>query len=103
MSLAERIGYDSGATNLEDSLEFAVAHGIPYLDFGADGGPNRLDNWSDPRVQAVREICQSNGISLSLHTSSGTSPPSTTIPAALVSTPGLPSLAARNAFVAFGL
>ncbi len=71
MSLAQRIGYDSGAANLEDSLEFAVTHGIPYLDFGADGGPNRLENWSGPRVQAVREICQNNGISLSLHTSSG--------------------------------
>ena len=70
MSLRDRIGYDAGATNLEDSLETARLHDFHYLNFNADTGPNTLGNWSDERVKAVRDICHQNGIRLSLHTSS---------------------------------
>ena len=70
MSLRDRIGFDSGATNLEDSLETAKTHGFHYLDFGADTGPNRLGNWTDERANAVRNVCHQNGIRLSLHTAS---------------------------------
>jgi sugar phosphate isomerase/epimerase len=70
MTLRERIGYDSGSARLEDSLQTAATHQFPYLDFGADTGPNRLDRWPDQRVRAVRDTCQRAGITLSLHTSS---------------------------------
>lgn len=70
VSLLDRIGYDAGATNLEDALGTAATHGIHYLDFNADIGPNRLDNWSQERVHGVRESCRRNGIRLSLHTAS---------------------------------
>ena len=70
MSLRDRIGFDSGATNLEDSLETAKAHGFHYLDFNADTGPNRLGNWSDERANTIRVACHQNGIRLSLHTAS---------------------------------
>jgi len=71
MSLIDRIGYDAGSTNLEDALETAAVHGFHYLDFNADIGPNRLDNWSEARVHGVRDSCARNDIRLSLHTSSG--------------------------------
>ncbi len=70
MSLRDRIGYDAGSTRLEDALESAVAHDFHYLDFNADTGPNRLDNWSSERVVVVRGLCDSHDIRLSLHTAS---------------------------------
>ena len=71
MSLGARIGFDSGTTKLEDSLEFAATHSFHYLDFNCDTGPNHLDIWSKERTDAVLGICQRNNIRLSLHTSSG--------------------------------
>ena len=71
MTLADRIGFDSGGTKLEDSLETAAARGFHYLDFSAESGPNRLDSWSQERANAVREICGRSDLHLSLHTSSG--------------------------------
>ena len=71
MTLRDRIGFDSGGTKLEDSLDTAIAHGFHYLDFSAESGPNRLDSWSQARANAVREICGRSDIHLSLHTSSG--------------------------------
>ena len=70
MSLADRIGYDAGGANLEDALATAAAHGFHYLDFNADIGPNRLDNWTGQRVHGVRDTCQRHEIRLSLHTAS---------------------------------
>ncbi len=70
MSLRDRIGFDASSTRLEDSLQTAADHGFRYLDFNADIGPNRLDDWPDARVQSVRDICEGSGIRLSLHTAS---------------------------------
>ena len=70
MGLRDRIGFDAGATNLEDSLETARTHEFHYLDFNADTGPNRLGNWTEERANTVRTVCHRNGIRLSLHTSS---------------------------------
>ena len=33
MNLTERIGYDAGATRLEDALSAAGRHGFHYVDF----------------------------------------------------------------------
>lgn len=71
MRLRERIGFDAGATRLEDALQWAAAHGLHYVDFNADIGPNRLTDWGRERVRALREVCQRHGIHLGLHTSSG--------------------------------
>src|SRR5437667_274673 len=35
-SLRDRIGFDAGATRLEDALEWAVHHGFRHVDFNAD-------------------------------------------------------------------
>lgn len=71
MSLVDRIGFDAGATNLEDALAVAARHRFRYLDFNADIGPNRLGRWSEERVRAVLDTCQRHQVRLSLHTSSG--------------------------------
>ncbi len=70
MSLIDRIGYDGGATRLEDSLATAAEHGFHYLDFSADTGPNRVDNWPDDRLRAVRTLMDSNEITVTVHTAS---------------------------------
>jgi sugar phosphate isomerase/epimerase len=69
-TLKDRIGYDAGATPLEDALATAARHGFFYLDFNADTGANRLDAWDAARVSAVRQACERSGIHLGLHTSS---------------------------------
>ena len=53
MNFIRRIGYDTGATPLEDALALAARHGFHYLDFSADAGPNRLDHWPDRLLRAV--------------------------------------------------
>jgi sugar phosphate isomerase/epimerase len=70
MNLSDRIGYDSGATRLEDALQAAIAHNFHYLDFNADTGPNRLGSWDDARVASIRNTCETHEIHLSLHTAS---------------------------------
>jgi sugar phosphate isomerase/epimerase len=69
-SFRDRIGYDSGVTPLEDTLEWASAHGFHYIDFNADRPPNILASWSDERIKAVREACERHDIHLGLHTQS---------------------------------
>lgn len=68
MSLKDRIGFDAGATRLEDALEWAIANEFFYLDFNADSGPNHMESWGRDRVKSVRDTCESNGISVGLHT-----------------------------------
>jgi sugar phosphate isomerase/epimerase len=65
-----RIGYDSGATPVEDTLAWASEHDFHYIDFNADRPPNILTNWSDERVRAVRQDCERHDIHLGLHTQS---------------------------------
>jgi sugar phosphate isomerase/epimerase len=70
MNLRDRIGYDAGGTRLEDALAWAAANALHYVDFNADRGPNRLDAWSDERIQAVCDTCARHDIHLGLHTAS---------------------------------
>jgi sugar phosphate isomerase/epimerase len=70
MNLRDRIGYDAGGTRLEDALAWASTNALHYVDFNADRGPNRLDSWSDERLQAVRDTCVRHNIYLGLHTAS---------------------------------
>ncbi len=70
MDFIERIGYDAGATRLEDALAFASEHGFHYLDFSADTGPNRVDNWPDDRLRSVRSVMDANEIAVTVHTAS---------------------------------
>ena len=69
-SFLDRIGFDSGATPLEETLSWAATHSFHYVDFNADRPPNILTNWSEQRVAAVKQACLSDGIHLGLHTQS---------------------------------
>jgi sugar phosphate isomerase/epimerase len=68
MTLRDRIGFDAGATRLEDALKWAIANNFYFLDFNADAGPNHMDSWSRERIRAVRETCEKSGIAIGLHT-----------------------------------
>ncbi len=70
MNFIDRIGYDAGATRLEESLATAAEHGFHYLDFSADTGPNRVDNWPDDRLRAARAMMENHQIAVTVHTSS---------------------------------
>jgi len=68
MSLKDRIGVDVGKTRLEDAIQWAIDNEFFFLDFNADAGPNHMDTWTPERTRAVRDLCESNGISIGLHT-----------------------------------
>ena len=68
MSLKDRIGVDAGKTRLEDAIQWAIDNEFFFLDFNADAGPNHMDTWTPERTRAVRDLCESNGISIGLHT-----------------------------------
>ncbi|MDA0733043.1 MAG: sugar phosphate isomerase/epimerase [Chloroflexi bacterium] len=70
MNLKDRIGYDAGALPLEEALQIAASHQFHYLNFNADTGANRLDNWSSDRAETVQALFQQYDIHLSLHTAS---------------------------------
>lgn len=70
MNFRDRLGFDSGNRRLEEAIEWAVVNGFHYLDFNADAGPNRLSNWSDERVRAVRDSCERHAIHMGIHPSS---------------------------------
>ena len=69
-TLRERIGFDAGATPLEEALDWAARHDFHYVDFNADGGRNHLDEWGAERVRSLRAACERHRIHLGLHTSS---------------------------------
>ena len=68
MSLRDRIGFDAGKTRLEDAVQWAIDNEFFFLDFNADAGPNHMDTWSEDRAREIRNMCESNGISIGLHT-----------------------------------
>ena len=68
MSLKDRIGADAGKTRLEDAIQWAIDNEFFFLDFNADAGPNHMDSWTPERTRTVRDMCESNGISIGLHT-----------------------------------
>ncbi|MBG81806.1 MAG: sugar phosphate isomerase/epimerase [SAR202 cluster bacterium] len=68
MTIKDRIGVDAGKTRLEDALKWAIENQFYYIDFNADAGPNHMNAWSKERAREVRNMCESNGISIGLHT-----------------------------------
>ena len=68
VTLVDRIGYDSGTTELEEAIETAGIHGIHYLNFNADIGPNHLGLWDDKRGENIKTQAVAKKIELCLHT-----------------------------------
>ncbi len=70
MHFIDRIGYDAGATRLEGALAVAAERGFHYLDFSADTGPNRVDNWPEDRLRSARSLMDTHEIAVTVHTAS---------------------------------
>ena len=68
MLLKDRIGVDVGKTRLEDAIKWAIDNQFFFLDFNADTGSNHMETWTPDRAREIRTMCESNGISIGLHT-----------------------------------
>lgn len=71
MNLRQRIGVDLGSrARIEDGIKAAIDHQIIYLDLKIDVAPNAIESLTPERVQAIRDVCEANGIHTGVHTSS---------------------------------
>ena len=67
--MKERIGVDIGRKlSVENAVEWAISHGIKYIDCQIDVAPNELKSFDDRRCTPIREHCSKNNIKLGLHT-----------------------------------
>lgn len=66
-----RFGVDAGEKlPLEDAIAWAVRHQVRIIDVQLDGGANDFTRIDAARAHAIRDLCDREGISLGLHTSS---------------------------------
>ena len=69
MQIIDRIGIDMGIkTSVEDGLHWAAAHGLRYVDFRVDTGPEAFAAFTAARYAALRTQAEAAGITLGLHT-----------------------------------
>ncbi len=70
--LKERIGVDLGRRlPVEEGIEWAARNEVFFIDVQTDIHPNALESFDDHRCKAVRDACETHGITLGLHTLSG--------------------------------
>ena len=69
MPLIDRIGIDMGTKHsVEDGLRWAATHGLRYVDFRLDTGPEAFDTFTAARCAALRTRAEADGITIGLHT-----------------------------------
>jgi hypothetical protein len=69
MQIIDRIGIDMGIkTSVEDGLRWAAAHGLHYVDFRVDTGPEAFAAFTAARCAAICTQAEAAGITLGLHT-----------------------------------
>jgi len=69
LSLKDRIGVDLGRRcSLEDGIEWAAANAVYFVDAQTDVAPNAMEDFDDARCARIRELCDSTGVHLGLHT-----------------------------------
>jgi sugar phosphate isomerase/epimerase len=69
MSLIDRIGIAIGITHsVEDGLRWAATHGLRYVDFRLETGPEAFDAFTPARYAALRTQAENAGIPMGLHT-----------------------------------
>ena len=69
MPLIDRIGIDIGTKlSVADGLRWAAAHGLHYVDFRLDTGPEAFDAFTPERCAALRTQAENAGITIGLHT-----------------------------------
>lgn len=72
MQLIDRIGIDLQAKMpLEQAVDWAIEHGIRYIDAELDIAPNAFSRFDGAACSAIRERCEEHGVHLGLHTLSG--------------------------------
>ena len=65
MQVTDRIGIDIGTKHsVEDGLRWAAAHGLRYVDFRLDTGPEAFDAFTAERCAALRIQAEAAGITL---------------------------------------
>ena len=68
MNLIDRIGIDLQAKmSLENTIDWAAANGVSYIDAELDLSPNNLDRFDDATCDTIRARCAEHGIHLGLH------------------------------------
>ena len=69
MNLKDRIGVDvSRRARLEDAIEWAVKHGVRFIDIQLDTAHNALTSFDAERCAGVRRQIEKHGLHLGLHT-----------------------------------
>jgi sugar phosphate isomerase/epimerase len=69
MQLIDRIGIDIGIKHsVEDGLRWAATHGLHYVDFRLDTGPEAFDAFTPERCAVLRTQAEGDGITIGLHT-----------------------------------
>ena len=65
MQLIDRIGIDIGIKqSVEDGLRWAATHGLHYVDFRLDTGPEAFGDFTAARCAAIRTSAEAAGISM---------------------------------------
>lgn len=69
MTIIDRIGVDLQAKMpLEQAIDWAVAHGVTYIEAELDVFPNNHGRFDDTTCENIRKRCAEHGIRLGLHT-----------------------------------
>jgi sugar phosphate isomerase/epimerase len=67
--IKDRIGIDIGIKkSVEEGLVWAAEHGLRYVDFRLDTGPDSFVAFTPQRCDALRASAEANGITIGLHT-----------------------------------
>ncbi len=69
MAIIDRIGIDIGVKkSVEDGLQWAAEHGLRYVDFRLETGPDSFTAFTPAYCDAIRRQATESGITLGLHT-----------------------------------
>ena len=66
--LRQRIGFDAGTQDLESAIAWSILNDVKFIDFNCDIGPNHIDNWSEDRIENVKDLLSDNKIHVGIHT-----------------------------------
>ena len=69
MTIKDRIGIDIGVkTSVEAGITWAAEHGVRYVDFRLDTGPDSFAAFTPARCEAIRDHADACGVTVGLHT-----------------------------------
>ena len=69
MTFKDRIGIDIGVkTSVEAGITWAAEHGVRYVDFRLDTGPDSFAAFTPERCEAIRDHADVCGVTVGLHT-----------------------------------